>query len=113
MNYDTLLNVTNSLSHRYDYVNACIDLIFSDADYGVYNVVNTGHVTTELVVEKIKEILMPDKQFSYFKNEGEFYDIAANAARSNCILDNSKLRKYVKMRLAISALEDSLREWKK
>jgi hypothetical protein len=64
-------------------------------------------------VEKIKEILLPDKQFSFFTNEREFYDIAATAARSNCILDNSKLRKYVKMRLAINALEDSLRGWEK
>jgi len=111
MNYDKLLNVTNSLSHRYDYVHACVDLMLSDADFGKYNVVNTGHVTTELVVEKIKEILLPDKQFSFFTNEREFYEIAAKAARSNCVLDNSKLRKHVEIRTAEDAIRDSLKNW--
>ena len=111
MRYDKLLNATNSVSHRDDFVKACLDLFEKKAPYGIYNVVNTGSVTTELVVEQIKDILKLDKQFCFFKNEREFYEIAAKAARSNCVLDNSKLRKHVEIRTAEDAIRDSLKNW--
>jgi UDP-glucose 4,6-dehydratase len=114
MNYEKLLNATNSISHREDFAKSCIDLVFdAKAPYGTYNVVNTGSVTTKQVADLIKEKF---KDFSplFFDDENHFYETAAKARRSNCILDNQKLLDAgVKIRTAEEAIIDSLKNWTK
>ena len=112
MKYDKLLQATNSISHLGDFVDSCINLFTHKLPFGTYNIVNTGEVTTEYVVEKIKEILKPDKTFEFFEGEEDFYKIGARAPRSNCVLDNSKLLSTgITMRSTEEALVDSLKNW--
>ena len=112
--YDKLLEAKNSISHRGDFVKACIDLHLNQEEHGTYNIVNTGPVTTKGMVAKINEILKVDKKFEFFKDDAEFYKIGAKAPRSNCVLDNSKLlSKGISMRSTEEALDDSLKNWKK
>lgn len=103
----------NSISHRADFVRACLDLWEKRAPFGIYNVTNPGYVTTRRVVELIEKILKPKRRFEFWKSDEEFYKLAAKTPRSNCVLDVTKLLKAsVKIRPVEEALEDSLRNWK-
>jgi dTDP-4-dehydrorhamnose reductase len=108
--YDNL----NSLSHLEDFVNACIDCWVKHVPYGTYNVTNPGYVSTRQVVESIKKILKPSREFIFWESDEEFYRLGAKALRSNCILDAGKLLAAgVNMRTVEDALRDSIREWEK
>ena len=111
--YKTLLNAKNSVSHRNDFVEACIHLFKNQCPFGIYNIVNTDPITTEQVAEKLKKHNLIES-FDFFENEEEMYKSAAKAPRSNCVLDNSKiLQTEFKMRSSEEAIEDSLENWKK
>jgi dTDP-4-dehydrorhamnose reductase len=107
--YDNL----NSISHRAEFVRACLDLWKCRAPFGIYNITNPGFVTTRRVVQMVEEILRPARRFEFWANDEEFYRVAAKTPRSNCVLDVSKLLATgVKIRPVEEALEASLREWK-
>ena len=114
--YPMLLEANNSISHKGDFVKYCLALWQAKADFGIYNVVNTGPVTTKEVTDKINEILGIDRKFKFFESEEQMYQLgAARARRSNCVLDNTKLRNAIKpkrVRPAIKAIEASLKQWK-
>jgi dTDP-4-dehydrorhamnose reductase len=111
--YSKVYDNVNSISHRADFVRACLDLWEKRAPFGVYNVTNQGFVTTRQVVDTIEKILKPKKKFEFWKDDAEFYQQAAKTPRSNCVMDISKLLSAgVKMREVNEALEDSLKNWK-
>ena len=103
----------NSISHRADFVKACLDLWACRAPFGTYNVTNPGFVTTRHVVELIEKHLKPARKFEFWANDAEFYKTAAKTPRSNCVMDVSKLLAAgVKIRGVEEALEDSLKNWR-
>ena len=107
--YDNL----NSLSHRTDYVNACLDTWFKKVPFGTYNVTNPGFVSTAGVLEMIKSILKPEREFVFWENDADFYKTGAVALRSNCIMDSSKLQTAgITMRPVDEALAEALHQWK-
>jgi UDP-glucose 4,6-dehydratase len=111
--YAKVYESVNSISHRTDYVKACLDAWEMRAPFGIYNVTNPGFVTTRQVVNQIEVILKPGKSFDYWSCDAEFYRVAAITPRSNCVMDVSKLLATgVKIRGVEEALEDSLRSWK-
>lgn len=103
---------TNSLSHRGDFVRACLDSWERRAPFGTYNVTNPGFVTTRQVVGLIEKTLRPKRAFEFFANDEEFYRVAAKTPRSNCVLDGSKLRAAgVALRPVEEAVIDALKNW--
>ena len=111
--YPKVYDNVNSLSHRRDFVEACLDLWERRAPFGIYNMTNPGCVSSHEVVQMIEKILRPNRTFEFWGSDEEFYRSAAHAPRSNCVLDVSKLLSAgVKMRPVREALEDSLRNWK-
>jgi dTDP-4-dehydrorhamnose reductase len=111
--YAKVYDNVNSVSHRADFVRACLDLWEKRAPFGVYNVTNSGFVTSRQVAEMIEKILKPKKKFEFWKDDAEFYKQAAKTPRSNCVMDISKLLAAgVKMRGVHEALEDSLNNWR-
>mgnify|MGYP001545100197 CR=1 FL=1 len=111
--YSKVYENVNSISHRADFVKACLDTWELRAPFGIYNVTNPGYVTTRHVVELIEKILKPERKFEFWANDSEFYEQAAKTPRSNCVMDVSKLLSTgVKIRGVEEALEDSLRNWK-
>jgi len=110
--YPKVYDNVNSISHRADFVNACLDLWQLRAPFGIYNVTNTGWVTTREVIEYVERILKPGRHFEFWANDEEFYRVAAKTPRSNCVLDTAKLLAAgVKMRSVAEALEHSLKHW--
>jgi dTDP-4-dehydrorhamnose reductase len=111
--YSKVYDNVNSISHRADYVKACLDLWKLRAPFGTYNVTNPGFVRTRQVVERIEKILKPGRKFEYWQDDEEFYRVAAKTPRSNCVMDVSKLLAAgVKIRPVTEAIEDSLKNWK-
>ena len=111
--YSKVYDNVNSISHRSDFVRACLDLWEKRAGFGTYNITNPGFVTTRQVVKTIENILKPGRKFEFWENDEEFYHFAAKTPRSNCVMDVSKLiATGVKLRSVEDALEDSLRNWK-
>jgi dTDP-4-dehydrorhamnose reductase len=113
-NYPKVYDNVNSLSHRADFVAACMELWQRRAPFGIYNVTNPGFVTSRQVVEMIQKILKPARAFDFWENDEEFCWVAAKTPRSNCILDVSKLLAAgVPMRPVEEALTDALRQWRR
>jgi dTDP-4-dehydrorhamnose reductase len=111
--YAKVYDNVNSISHRGDFVRACLDLWERRAPFGIYNVTNPGFITTRDVVGLIERILKPARKFEFWKNDEEFYRLAVTTPRSNCVLDVSKLLSTgVPIRSVEEALEDSLQNWK-
>jgi dTDP-4-dehydrorhamnose reductase len=111
--YPKVYDNVNSISHRADFVKACLDTWELRAPFGIYNVTNPGFVTTRQVVEQIEKILKPAKKFEFWESDEEFYKVAAKTPRSNCVMDVSKLQAAgVKIRPVEEALDDSLKNWK-
>ncbi|HEU5126101.1 MAG TPA: sugar nucleotide-binding protein [Verrucomicrobiae bacterium] len=111
--YSKVYDNVNSISHRLDYVRACLDTWELRAPFGIYNVTNPGFVTTRHVVELVEKYLKPAKKFEFWASDEEFYKVAAKTPRSNCVMDVSKLLNAgVKVRPVEEALEASLRNWK-
>jgi len=111
--YAKVYENVNSISHRADFVKACLDLWERRAPFGTYNVTNPGYVTTRHVVELIAQRLRPDRKFEFWTNDDEFYRVAAKTPRSNCVLDVTKLLAAgVNIRPVEAALDDALTNWK-
>jgi dTDP-4-dehydrorhamnose reductase len=111
--YAKVYDNVNSISHRADYVQACLDTWELRAPFGIYNVTNPGFVTTRHVVETLEKVLQPKHKFEYWSSDEEFYKVAAKTPRSNCVMDVSKLLAAgVKIRGVEEALAESLRNWK-
>jgi dTDP-4-dehydrorhamnose reductase len=111
--YAKVYDNVNSISHRADFVKACLDTWRLRAPFGIYNVTNPGFITTRHVVEQIEKVLQPKHKFEYWSSDEEFYKVAAKTPRSNCVMDVSKLLATgVKIRGVEEALEDSLKHWK-
>ena len=111
--YKKVYENVNSISHRADFVNACLALWKERAPFGTYNVTNPGFVTTHQVVELIQQIFRLKRSFEFWASDEEFYQVAAKAPRSNCVMDPGKLLATgVKMRSVEEALEHALRNWK-
>ena len=110
--YSKVYNNFNSLSHRGDFVAACIDCWLQKVPFGIYNVTNSGYVSTVEVLEMIKCILKPSRGFTLWQSDEEFYQLGAHAPRSNCLLDSNKLSVAgVKMRSVADALQYALNSW--
>lgn len=111
--YSKVYNNINSVSHRGDFVKACLDLWERRAPFGIYNVTNPGAVSTRQVVEQWCRSLAPDRKFEYWNDDAEFYQVAAKAPRSNCIMDATKLaRAGVVMRPVEAALDEAIALWR-
>jgi len=112
LRYQRLLDARNSLTMLDEFAEACWKSYRRRFPFGTYNVTNTGAVTTRQVVELIRKHLPTKKSFEFFENEEEFARDVAIAPRSNCILDNSKLRDCgIEMRPVVDAIEWSLMNW--
>ncbi len=110
--YPKVYDAVNSLSHRGDFVRACLDLKERRAAYGTYNIVNPGSISTREIVDRITQVSQTCRSFAFWKDDEEFYRCAAKTPRSNCILDTTKLHDAgVHLRPVREALDHSLEHW--
>src|SRR5436190_960892 len=70
--YSKVYDNVNSISHRGDYVRACLDLWERRAPFGIYNVTNPGFITTRFVASLIETHLKRDQPFEFWQDDAEF-----------------------------------------
>lgn len=111
--YAKVYENVNSVSHRGDFVRACLDTWKERVPFGTYNITNPGFIDTRQVISLIEKILKPGRKFEFWEDDAEFYRLGAKTPRSNCVLDATKLLATgVKLRPVTEAIEDSLRRWR-
>ncbi|MDB0031585.1 sugar nucleotide-binding protein [Opitutales bacterium] len=111
LNYSSLLEAENSISHIDDYINSCLSSFTQECEPGIYNLTNVGSITTRQVVQWMREEGVTDKEFNFFENEEDFMAKAAITPRSNCVMDTSKAeRNGIALRSVEEAVRDSLRK---
>ena len=112
MRYARLLDVRNTLGQLNEFVEACLDCWQKRLDFGIYNLVNSGSITTREVAEMIRHSGICKKRFEYFASEDEFMQAAGRAPRSACVLDNAKARAQgLRLSHINDAIAESLGKW--
>jgi dTDP-4-dehydrorhamnose reductase len=110
--YSRVYDNVNSITHRGEFAQASLDLWLKGAAFGIYNVANPGWVTTRDIVAKIQKRLQPGKTFEFWRDDQEFYAVAAKTPRSNCLMDVSKLLAAgIHIRPIEQAIDEALRDW--
>lgn len=111
LKYEKLLQAENSISNKQEFVSACIQSITKNIPYGIYNVTNTGYITTDKLIEKIKNTIAKDKKFTLIDEE-ELYKNYAKTPRSNCVMSNDKLLSTgITMRTVDESIDYCLNNW--
>ncbi len=109
--YENLLEAENSVSHLDEFCQKCVECFTKDIEPGVYNMTNSGSITTTQITEWIIEEGLTNKKFQFFESEDDFMQKAAKTPRSNCVLDTSKAEKAgIGMRPVEEAMIDSIRK---
>lgn len=109
--YDSIISV----SQLNDFVRASLELWQTSAPFGIYNVVNSGAVSIERIVELTGQLLKQNPEIELIDNDASSAGPHTRAAisLSSCILDTGKLSAAgVKMRSSEEALKNSLRKWR-
>jgi dTDP-4-dehydrorhamnose reductase len=110
--YPKIHNVVNSLTHRRDFVRACLDLWTKGARFGSYNIVNPGALSTEQIVRCSQQYGLRTALPALWSSDEEFYR-TIKAPRASCILDNFKLTNAgIQLRPVQEAIKDSLANWR-
>lgn len=108
--YKKVYTNLNSMSHRGDFVKACLELWKLRAPFGTYNVTNPGAITARRCCQLICQYL--DRCDFEFFTEEDFMQNVAKTPKSNCVLNVSKLQNTgVRIREVEEAVEDSLKNW--
>ena len=111
LNYDSLLEAENSVSHLEEFVQKCVECLEKEVEPGIYNMTNPGSVFTRQVTQWLREEGVTDKQFQFFEDEEQFMTKAAKTPRSNCVLDTTKAKKAgIGMRPVEEAMRESMQK---
>lgn len=102
--YDRVFDHCNSVSHRLDFVNACLDLLENKAPFGTYNVVNEGAVDAYDILGVLSAMGIRTKPEPIF--------VTGMPGEAKLSIEKLK-RAGVKMRTAVEAISESVRNWKK
>lgn len=111
--FETVVDETQSLTHRGDFAKACLDLFEKRAPFGIYNVTSPGDVDYRWVCEQINHFRFNGKKQFRFVSPSEFDTYTARTIKSRCSLSCEKLLSTgVKMRSVQDAVLDSLSNWR-
>lgn len=92
LKYNKILNLKNCLTNRQDLARIISEFVVKKPSYGVYNIVNSGHIKPERIIALAKEKYNFNNDFKIFNTSKDFYGSGTSIVpRSNCLLSNSKL----------------------
>ena len=91
LNYEWLLDARNSISQRFEFVEACLDSFSKEIPPGTYNVTNPGSTTAREITSIMKQHGLVTKELKFFDSVEDFMARAVRTPRSNCIMSSKKL----------------------
>lgn len=107
LKYNKITSFSNSLTCIHDLCNAiehfCVHR--NQIPYGLYNIVNRGHLTGEQVINLMRDCDVYNPAWEIVKME----ELNLAAGRSNCTLSSDKLYKHFRMPYAKDSLEKCIR----
>lgn len=103
--YNKLINKENSMTQIEDLAQVVNFFANERPDPGIYNVCNTGSVTTKIIASMMN---LSEKQWI---SDEEFRSMTV-APRSNCVLNVDKLKVIYPMRSVYDALDQTIKEYK-
>jgi dTDP-4-dehydrorhamnose reductase len=112
LNYEWLLDAENSISQRFEFIDACLDCLVKGLPYGKYNVTNPGAITARQITDIMRKYGLVQKELKFFASEEEFMSQVVRAPRSNCIMSSEKLTKEgIKLTEVHEAVEIACKKW--
>jgi dTDP-4-dehydrorhamnose reductase len=110
--YEWLLDAENSVSQRFEFINACIDCFEKRIPYGTYNVTNPGAITAREITDIMRKHDMVQKELKFFESEEAFMSAAPRTPRSNCTMKTDKLsRTGILLTEVHQAVDLACRNW--
>lgn len=111
LTYPKVYDNINSLTCRFDFARACLDLFEKQAKYGTYHLTNPDAISTRAIVGMMQKTIARGRRFEWWDEE-EFMRLAARTPKSNCLLNTSKLAAAgVRMRPVEEAVDWSIKNW--
>jgi dTDP-4-dehydrorhamnose reductase len=101
LQYDNLINMRNSLTNVDELVDFTYSFIEKKPEYGIYNVVNEGHITASEVVSIMKDNGLENPNWKFISLQ----DANFKVNRSNCILNTDKIKN---LGLGLSSITNSI-----
>ena len=112
LTYEWLLDAENSVSQRFEFVEACVECFIKDIPFGTYNVTNPGGITAREITQIMDKNGLVEKPLKFFESEEEFMNQAAIAPRSNCTMSSQKLLdEGILLREVHEAVEIACKNW--
>ena len=112
LSYEWLLNAENSISQRFEFIEACIDCFEKEIPFGTYNVTNPGHICAREITDIMKAHGLVTKELKFFESEEAFMSQVVNTPRSNCIISSEKLAKEgIHLTEVHESVEQACKNW--
>lgn len=88
LRYGNLINCQNSITNVDDFINFVYNFIEEKRPLGIYNVTNEGSINAEEIIKILKSYGLSNPNWKFVNIQ----DMNFKVARSNCILDTSKIK---------------------
>ncbi|MCB1121750.1 MAG: sugar nucleotide-binding protein [Verrucomicrobiae bacterium] len=112
LHYEWLLDAENSISQRFEFIDACLKSFEMDLPYGKYNVTNPGSISAREITEIMKKHGLVKKELKFFESEEAFMNQVVRAPRSNCVMSSEKLtRAGIHMTEVHEAVDKACANW--
>ena len=112
LNYEWLLDAENSISQRFEFIDACLDSFTREIPYGTYNVTNPGSISAREITNIMKAHGLVTKELKFFESEEAFMSQVVRAPRSNCIMSSDKLAKEgIQLTEVHESIEQACKNW--
>lgn len=109
LHYDNLISMPNSVTNVDDLIDFTFKFIERKPKCGIYNVTNTGSIEARQIISMMREVGLENPKWNFVTiDEADF-----RVARSNCILNNDKIRTLnLEMPEVIESFSKALQEYK-
>ncbi len=112
LTYEWLLDAENSVSQRFEFIDACLACFEKEIPSGVYNVTNPGAISAREITEIMKTHGMVKKELKFFESEEAFMSEVVRAPRSNCIMSSEKLSSLdIRLTEVHEAVDRACKNW--
>lgn len=92
--YKRIINIKNSMSYVPNFIEATLKLI-KLKQIGKFNITNPGSINHKEILDLYKAIVDPEFEYTIMSEKELLKEV--KAPRSNCILNTSKLEKFIKL----------------
>lgn len=111
--FEMVVEETQSITHRWDAVNAALDIWQEGLPFDTYHLTSPGGINYKDICAEIAELIPNGRKSFKFIGPDAFDELLARTPKSRCVLSTEKLARLgVKVRPVEEAVLDSLKTWR-